>query len=95
MENDDFWDDLQSLVGRDPEMRHGTPVLKDERGELTRLSVDDVVGNVDAYMELEGMTEEQAIAATMEVFPHTPGGADTLRKLLAYQDAHLNVQPAP
>jgi hypothetical protein len=94
-EIDTFWDDLPSLVGRDPEMVHGAPVVKDENGELTRLPADTLVNNVEAYMELQGMTEDQAIAATLENFSSTPGGADTIRKLLAYQADHaIHLQPS-
>ena len=83
---DQFWDDCD-LTHRDPEIVHGTPVLKG-----TRLPADTLVGNVEAFMELSGMTEKQAIEETLEQFPHTPGGAETIRQLLAYQEAHL-LQP--
>lgn len=93
MEDDSFWDDC-SLTGRDPEMVHGTPVMRDERGNLTRLPVDALVGNVESFMELEGLSEDAAIRATLEQFPSTPGGAPTIRALLAYQAAHLHqLQP--
>ncbi len=94
MEDDSFWDGLPSLVGRDPEMVHGTPVVRDERGKLTRLPADTLVENVEAFMELEGLSEDAAIKATLEQFPSTPGGAPTIRALLAYQAAHLpQLQP--
>ncbi len=92
IERDDFWDDC-ALVGRDPEMVHGAPVVKDENGELTRLPANTLVENVEAYMELGGMSESEAVAATLEQFP-VHGGAETIRQLLAYQEAHLQ-QPAP
>jgi hypothetical protein len=93
IERDEFWDGC-SLVGRDPEMVHGAPVIKDEKGELTRLPADTLVENVEAFMELSGMSEDQAIAATLDSFPSTPGGAETIRQLLAYQEAHLRqLQP--
>ncbi len=92
-EVDRFWDDCP-IVGRDPQMVHGAPVVKNERGELTRLPADTLTGNVESFMEIDGMTEDQAIDATLECFPATPGGKDTLRKLLAYQESHLNqMQP--
>jgi len=54
-----------------------------------------VVENVEAFMELEGMTEDQAVEATLDSFPGVHGGKDTLRKLLAHQDAHLSqMQPS-
>jgi uncharacterized protein (DUF433 family) len=77
-EIDTFWDDCD-LVHRDPEIVHGTPVLKG-----TRLPADTLVENVEAYIELRGMTEDQAIDATLKSFPDTPGG----------KDAHLH-QPVP
>ena len=88
-EEDRFWDDCP-LVHRDPEIVHGAPVLKG-----TRLPADALVENVEAFMEIDGMTEERAIEETLECFPDTPGGKDTLRKLLAYQEAHLHqAQPS-
>ncbi len=46
-------------------------------------------------MELEGMTEDQAIDATLDCFPGVHGGKDPLRTLLAYQDARLSqMQPS-
>ncbi len=54
----------------------------------TRLPVDSVVENVDAFMEMEGLSLDQAIAETLECFPSTPGGADGIRAVLAYREAH-------
>ena len=48
--------------------------------------IDTLVGNVEAFIELEGMSEDQAIDATLDCFPGTPDGRDTLRKLLTYQE---------
>ena len=78
-----LWDDCP-LVHRDPEIVHGAPVLKG-----TRLPADTLVENVEAFIEIDGMTEERAIEETLECFHDTPGGKDMLRKLLAYQEAHL------
>lgn len=87
-EVDTFWDDCD-LVHRDSEIVHGAPVLKG-----TRLPADTLTGNVESFMELAGMTEDQAIDATLECFPGTPGGKETLRALLDYQEAHLHqLQP--
>ena len=67
----------------------GAPVLKG-----TRLPVDALVENVEAFEELEGMSEDQAIEATLEAFPSTPGGKETIRTLLAYQAGHIpQLQP--
>jgi uncharacterized protein (DUF433 family) len=70
---------LESVPGR----VSGAVVFKD-----TRLPVDAVVGNVCAFMEISGMTEEEAIRATLECFPSTPGGASGIRAVLAYREAH-------
>jgi hypothetical protein len=92
---DTFWDGLPALIGRDPEMVHGAPVMKNEKGQLTRLPVSALVENVEAFMEMEGMTKDQAIEATLDCFPGVNGGKNTLRKLLDYQEAHLNnMQPS-
>lgn len=80
---DTFWDDCP-LIERVPGKVSGAPVLKG-----TRLPADTLVGNYESFIELKGMTEEQAIDATLESFLDTPGGKDTLRTLLAYQEAHL------
>jgi len=54
----------------------------------TRLPVDSVVENVDAFMEMEGLSLDHAIAETLKCFPSTPGGADGIRAVLAYREAH-------
>lgn len=54
----------------------------------TRLPVEAITGNVDSFMEMEGLSLDEAIAATLDCFPDTPGGADAIRAVLAYRDAH-------
>ena len=80
---DTFWDDCP-LVERIPGKVSGGPVLKG-----TRLPADTLVENVEPFMELDGMTEDEAIDATLDCFPATPGGKDTVRGLLAYEASHL------
>jgi uncharacterized protein (DUF433 family) len=80
---DTFWDECP-LVERVPGKVSGTPVLKG-----TRLPADTLVENVQAFIEMDGMTEDQAIEETLECFPGTPGGKDTVRSLLAYEASHL------
>jgi hypothetical protein len=46
------------------------------------------VENVDAYMEMNGLSEEQAVDKTLESFSTVPGCADGIRAVLAYRDAH-------
>jgi uncharacterized protein (DUF433 family) len=87
-EIDSFWDGFP-LVHSDPEIRAGEPVLKG-----TCLTPDALVENVQAFMELRDMSESEAVAATLKQFPGTPGGAETIRQLLAYQEAHTyELQP--
>jgi uncharacterized protein (DUF433 family) len=66
-----------------PGKMSGAPVFKN-----TRLPVSAVVENVDAFMEMDGLTLDQAIAETLACFPSTPGGADAIRTVLAYREAH-------
>jgi hypothetical protein len=70
---------------RDSETLHGAPVLKG-----TRLPADTLVENVETFQGLDGMTMDQPVDATLNCFPNTPGGKDTLRKLLAYNESHLH-----
>ena len=51
----------------------------------TRLPLSAVVENVDAFMDLEGLTFDEAVNATLECFPETPGGADGIRAVLAFR----------
>jgi uncharacterized protein (DUF433 family) len=71
------------LISSDPEIVHGEPVFKG-----TRLPVETITDNVDAYMELQGQSLDQAIASTLESFPDTPGGAEAIRAVLTYRDIH-------
>jgi uncharacterized protein (DUF433 family) len=66
-----------------PEKVSGTPLFKD-----TRLPVSAVVENVDAFIAIEGMSLDEAVIATLECYPETPGGADGIRAVLAYRAAH-------
>ncbi len=67
---------------------HGAPVFKG-----TRLPVETVIGSVDAYMELGGLSESAAIEATYHDFPTAPG-LDAIRDVLSYFDNHkLQLQP--
>ncbi len=83
-EIDNFWEGFP-LVHSDPETRGGEPVLKG-----TRLTPDSLVENVEAFMELRGMSEPDAVQATLKQFPGVPGGAETIRQLLAYQETHTH-----
>lgn len=76
------WKDCP-LVSVDPEVKHGAPVFNG-----TRLEVETVTNEVYAYMELRGQSEDEAITSALESFPTTPGGADAIREVLAYREAH-------
>jgi len=54
----------------------------------SRLPVATIVENVDAFMEIEGLSEAAAVEATLECFPSVPGGADGIRAVLAYRELH-------
>ena len=70
-------------IETNPEVVSGAPVF---RG--TRLPVQAVIENVDAFMELDGQSEDEAIASTLECYPETPGGAEGIRAVLDYRAAH-------
>jgi uncharacterized protein (DUF433 family) len=70
------------LVRIDPEIVHGEPVFKD-----TRMPVETAIESYYAFRELEGMSDAEAIKATLESFPTIPG-AEGLHAVLAYEAAH-------
>jgi uncharacterized protein (DUF433 family) len=70
-----------SLIEIDPEKVHGAPVFKG-----TRLPVETITDNIDAYMN-EGCSLDEAIAETLENFPSTPQGAGGIRSVLDYRAA--------
>ncbi|MGA8027529.1 MAG: DUF433 domain-containing protein [Bryobacteraceae bacterium] len=74
------WKDCP-LVSIDPEVVHGEPVFKE-----TRMPVEDAIENYYAYRDLQGMSDEEAVKATLESFPTIPG-AEGLRQVLAYEAA--------
>jgi uncharacterized protein (DUF433 family) len=70
------------LVRIDPEIVHGEPVF-----DGTRVPVETAIENYYAYRELQGMSDEQAVQATLESFPTIPG-AEALRTVLVYEATH-------
>lgn len=66
-----------------PDVVHGAPVF---RG--TRLPVEAALESYYAYRELEGMSDQQAVDATLESFPTIPDGADGLRTVLTFETLH-------
>lgn len=75
------WSDC-SLVSVDPEVVHGEPVFND-----TRMPVETAIESYYAFRELEGLSDEEAMKATIESFPTIPG-AGGLRVVLAYEAAY-------
>jgi len=75
------WSDCP-LVSIDADVMHGEPVFVG-----TRMPVEDAIENYYAYRELQHMSEEEAVKATLESFRTIPG-ADALRAVVAYEAAH-------
>ncbi|MBV9760034.1 MAG: DUF433 domain-containing protein [Acidobacteriaceae bacterium] len=70
------------LISIDADVMHGEPVFKG-----TRMPVEDAIESYYAYRELQEMSDEDAIKATLESFPTIPG-PEGLRTVLAYEAAH-------
>ena len=70
-------------IETDPDVVHGAPVF---RG--TRLPVDAALESYYAYREIEGLSDQEAVNATLESFPSIPNGAEGLRAVLAYESSH-------
>jgi uncharacterized protein (DUF433 family) len=75
-----------SLVEVIPGKVSGVPLLKN-----TRLPVDAITGNYDAFRD-EGLSPEAALTETVDCYPEA--GRDTIRAILAYRAAH-QLQPQP
>ena len=58
----------------------GAPLLKN-----TRLPVDAITGNYDAF-RAEGLSPEAATAETLDCYPEV--SVEVIKALLAYRDAH-------
>ena len=58
----------------------GAPLLKN-----TRLPVDAITGNCDAFRD-EGLSPDEAIAETLDCYPEA--GLDVIKAILAYRAAH-------
>ena len=70
------------LVSIDEDVMHGAPVFGG-----TRMPVEDAIENYYAYRELQGMSDEEAVKATLDSFRTIPG-AEALRAVLAYEESH-------
>lgn len=76
-----FWSECP-LISIDPEVVHGEPVF-----EGTRMPVEIAIDNYYAFMEIDGLSDEQAIAETLDCFPTIPS-AEALRFVIALDAAH-------
>lgn len=74
------------IVERVPGKVSGAPVLIG-----TRIPADALTGNVDAFMDVDGMSLEHAIVATAECFPGA--GIDRIQTLIEYRATQLQPQP--
>ncbi len=72
------WKDCP-LVSIDQDVKHGAPVFAG-----TRMEVEDAIENYYAYRELQDMSDEDAVNATLESLGTIPG-ADALRAVIAYE----------
>lgn len=73
------WSDCP-LVEVIPGKVSGVPLLKN-----TRLPVDAITGNYDAFRD-EGLSPDEAIAETLDCYPEA--GLDTIKAILSYRAAH-------
>jgi hypothetical protein len=86
MSETEFWRDCP-ITEVDPEIKHGRVVFKG-----TRFEVEEAIKDVLTNEELCGMSEDEAIAATLRSHPTIPG-TEALRTVLAYESSreHLLV----
>ena len=73
------WSDCP-LVEVIPGKVSGVPLLKN-----TRLPVDAITGNYDAFLD-EGLLPHEAIAETLDCYPEA--GIDAIRAILGYRAVH-------
>ena len=70
------------LISIDPEVVHGEPVF-----EGTRIPVETAIGNYYGFIEIDGLSEEQAIAEALRCFPSIPSPA-ALQTVMAFDASH-------
>ncbi len=75
-----FWSECP-LISIDPEVFRGEPVF-----EGTRMPVEIAIGNYYAFIEIGGLSEDQAIAETLDCFPSIPS-EEALRFVIAFDAA--------
>src|SRR5271166_2284726 len=75
------WSDCP-LVEVIPGKVSGAPLLKN-----TRLPVDAITGNYDAFLD-EGLSPEAAVAETLDCYPEA--GIEAIRAILQYRAEHLS-----
>jgi uncharacterized protein (DUF433 family) len=69
------------LVERIPGKASGTPLLKN-----TRLPVEAILENYDAFVDIEGLSPDAALAETLDCYPEA--GLDNIKALLRYRAQH-------
>ena len=77
------WSDC-SLVEVIPGKVSGSPLLRN-----TRLPVDAITGNYDAFRD-EGLSPEEAITETLDCYPEA--GLDNIKAILDYRAEHEIVE---
>lgn len=79
------WSDCP-LIEVIPGKVSGSPLLKN-----TRLPVDAILGNFDAFRE-EGLSPDAAVAETLDCYPEA--GLDNIKAIVHYREAHqFQAQP--
>jgi uncharacterized protein (DUF433 family) len=79
------WSDCP-LIEVIPGKVSGSPLLKN-----TRLPVDAILGNFDAFRE-EGLSPDAAVAETLDCYPEA--GLDNIKAIVHYRAAHqFQAQP--
>ena len=73
------WSDCP-LIEVIPGKVSGSPLLKN-----TRLPVDAILGNFDAFRE-EGLSPDAAVAETLDCYPEA--GLDNIKAIVHYRAAH-------
>jgi uncharacterized protein (DUF433 family) len=69
------------LVERIPGKVSGAPLLKN-----TRLPIEAILENYDAFVDIEGLSPDAALAETLDCYPEA--GLDNIKALLRYRAQH-------
>lgn len=72
------------LVERIPGKVSGAPLLKN-----TRLPVEAILENYDAFVDIDGLSPDAALAETLDCYPEA--GLDNIKALLRYRAQHQSL----